>query len=65
MEDGLLLDYQDGNRAAATSWVARPVERSFWFGLKVRGKPRFEVRAFRCPRCGYLECYANDAASGP
>jgi hypothetical protein len=26
-----------------------PRERSFWRGLKIAGKPRFEVHAFRCP----------------
>jgi hypothetical protein len=49
MEEGILLDFGHGNRMRAVSWAAGPVERSFWRGLKIAGKPRFEVHAFRCP----------------
>jgi hypothetical protein len=59
MEEGILLDFGHGNRMRAVSWVAGPVERSFWRGLNIAGKPQFEVHAFRCPACGYQECYAK------
>jgi hypothetical protein len=59
LDEGILLDFERGERTRAVSWVAAPVERSFWWGFKVVGKPRFEVQAFRCPACGYLECYAK------
>jgi hypothetical protein len=59
MEEGILLDFGHGDRTRALSWIAGPVEASFWRGLKIAGKPRFEVRALRCSSCGYLECYAK------
>jgi hypothetical protein len=59
MEQGILLDLADSNRLYAVSWVRAPVEKSFWMGLRIKGKPRYEVRAYRCPECGYLESYAK------
>ena len=59
MEEGILLDLGDSNRMYAVSWVRAPVEKSFWAGLRIKSKPRFQVLAYRCPKCGYLQSYAK------
>jgi len=40
-------------------WVEGPVERSFWTGVKMRGKERRHVMTNRCVSCGYLESFAK------
>jgi len=57
MKNGFLRDLQQ-HRPDASFWVEGPIERSFFTGVKVRGRPRGEVLAFRCEGCGRLELYA-------
>ncbi len=60
MEEGITLDHAHGpNSVTVSEWLEGPPERSFWFGLKTKGKEKLSIRTFRCPRCGYLESYAN------
>ena len=59
MEAGITLDAGHGGELRVQQWVGGPPERSFWFGLKTKGKESFSVRTFRCTRCGYLESYAT------
>ncbi len=59
MEPGLLLDRGDHNSLNTPEWLEGEPEKSFWTGLKTKGKERLAVRTFRCPKCGYLESYAN------
>ncbi len=63
MEEGVSLDHGHGNVLLPAEWLEGPPERSFWFGLKTKGREKFAVRTFRCTRCGYLESYANPSAS--
>jgi len=57
MTTGFLLDSADkGNKA--TDWIEGAVEKSFWMGVKLKGRRRFPVMADRCERCGFLELYA-------
>ncbi len=58
MERGFLLDQAYGT-AKASDWIKGPVERSFWTGVKTRGKERRSVVTYRCVGCGYLESYAK------
>jgi hypothetical protein len=58
MEEGFLLDKTHGGTLAA-HWVEGPPERSFWTGVKVRGKRIRPVQVFRCTSCGLLESYAS------
>lgn len=59
MEPGVLLDKGDHNTLNAPEWLEGEPEKSFWFGLKTKGKDRYRVHTWRCPRCGYLESYAG------
>ena len=58
MEEGFLLDKTHGANLW-TRWVSGPPERSFWTGVKLRGKRILNVRTFRCTSCGLLESYAS------
>jgi hypothetical protein len=59
MEAGYLLDYTQDARMAQSSWVEGAPERSFWTGLKIKGREKIAVTTFRCSHCGYLESYAR------
>ena len=59
MEVGVLLDKGHGDNLNAAEWLEGEPERSFWTGLKTKGKERFPVRTYRCTQCGYLESYAR------
>lgn len=39
-------------------WVEGEPERSYWVGLKLKGRTQLPVTTYRCGRCGYLESYA-------
>jgi hypothetical protein len=51
---------EDSGRAsfAYVRWVAGVLERGAFGIAKSSGRPRFQVDAFRCPRCGHLEMFA-------
>jgi hypothetical protein len=57
MEPGFVLDQTYGANIQS-AWVEGEPERSFWTGVKLRGRERIPVSTYRCPRCGYLESYA-------
>ena len=59
MELGALLDRGHGDQLNTTDWLEGAPEKSFWSGVKTKGKERFEVQTYRCSRCGYLESYAH------
>jgi hypothetical protein len=60
MEPGFLLDRHHHHSLGTQDWVEGEPERSFWTGIKTRGKDKYPVRTFRCERCGYLEAYARE-----
>lgn len=60
MEQGFLLDRGHANATQEQEWVQGEVERSWWVGIKTKGRERHAVHTFRCPRCGYLESYAGE-----
>ena len=57
MSEGFVIDQTYG-ATAVPGWVEGKPQRSVWTGVKVLGKPRFEVATWRCGRCGFLEHYA-------
>ena len=57
-ELGLIIDSAHGGMVEP-QWLEGAPEKSFWRGLKVKGKEKHPVRTFRCPSCGYLESYAH------
>ncbi len=61
MEEGFVVDSAHGGVSVQEQWAAGPAEKSFWTGLKTRGKRLLPVTTLRCPACGYLESYARPA----
>ncbi len=59
MEEGFIADHMDSTKMQS-EWVTGAPEPSFWTGLKIKGKRRYRVVAYRCTGCGYLESYAED-----
>ena len=60
MELGFVLDQMYGEGDQST-WIDGVPERSFWTGVKLKGRQQHPVTTFRCPSCGYLESYALSA----
>ena len=60
MEEGFILDNSHGARLQS-EWIEGAPERSWWAGLKLKGRDKVPVATFRCSRCGYLESYAPPA----
>jgi hypothetical protein len=60
MEEGFVLDRGQGGGAAAR-WVSGVPQRSFWTGIRLKDRAQYDIAAWRCRRCGYLESYATDA----
>lgn len=58
MHLGYFLDSKHGERRGATEWVEGAPVRSFWMGLKIKGRQVLPVTVYRCDRCGFLESYA-------
>lgn len=58
MEPGFVVDRGHANSQQQQQWVEGAPERSFWTGLKTKGKEQHTVTTYRCDRCGLLESYA-------
>jgi hypothetical protein len=57
MAEGFLLDRGESSRGV-TQWIEGAPERSFWTGVKLKGRRSLPVSAWRCPRCGLLRFHA-------
>ena len=60
MEPGFVIDRGHHQIAGTQQWVEGTPEKSFWTGLKTKGRESYEVRSYRCERCGFLETYATN-----
>jgi len=58
MLEGFVPDNSFFGPLAAVSWIAGKLQRGRLGGIKLQGKERHFIRAFRCNKCGYLELYA-------
>ena len=58
MVEGFILDKEHGG-SRVSSWVEGPSEKSFWWGVRLRGRKPVEIATWRCTRCGFLESYAG------
>ncbi|WP_246179232.1 hypothetical protein [Actinomadura decatromicini] len=59
MEPGFVEDTGDHSRGYAR-WIAGALERGVFGGAKRLGRPRWQIDAWRCRRCGHLELYARN-----
>jgi Domain of unknown function (DUF6487) len=58
MTEGFLLDtIYDGNKVG--QWFEGIPQIGFLGSVKLRGRKKFDVRSWRCERCGFLENYAR------
>ena len=64
MEEGFLLEKGDVGVLSPQNWITGKPERSLLTGLKLKGRQVYDVRTYRCIRCGYLESYADELAVG-
>lgn len=61
MEGGFLLNGLPGQSSlSAGQWVEGAPEKSFWSGLKLKGRRRLAVYAWRCPGCTQVRLFAPD-----
>lgn len=58
MTEGFIVDSTHSGRSVST-WVEGAPLRNFFFGISIRGKAKYDIRTWRCGRCGFLENYAN------
>lgn len=62
MERGYVLDAMHGGGNRPGQWAEGEPERSFWFGVKLKGRRVLPVTTWRCTGCGLLESYAKAEA---
>lgn len=58
MEQGFIQD-SSKHGVVTARWIEGEPEKSFWTGIKTKGKRQYDVVTYRCSRCGYLEEYAR------
>jgi predicted nucleic-acid-binding Zn-ribbon protein len=59
MTAGFVVDRTNGEKLQQV-WIAGQPEASQWVGLKTGNRDNFNVQAFRCANCNYLEFYTAD-----
>ena len=62
MEEGLIVDASYTN-FVRQKWMAGQPEQKLLGGLKVDRDQLIPVKTLRCPKCGYMESYANGVPS--
>lgn len=62
MAEGFVVDQTQSGTSVST-WVEGKPQRSVWIGVRLGGKPRFDIATWRCNRCGFLEHYASGEPS--
>ena len=60
MEQGFVRETKQ-HATSVNVWVEGTPDRSFWTGIKTRGRKTLAIETWRCGRCAYLENYAPAA----
>ncbi len=60
MEEGHILDTITSKYWTLSRWIEGCPEKSFWYGLKTKGRRVYTIKAYHCVNCGYLEFYATE-----
>jgi Domain of unknown function (DUF6487) len=59
MKQGFILDHKDYASGVVAQWQPGEPQKSFWRGVKSKDGPHYEITAYRCTGCGFLESYAK------
>lgn len=59
MQEGFILELGHSNARKVSRWVSGAPVRSFWMGVSVSDKVQYDVKTYRCGKCGFLESYAG------
>jgi hypothetical protein len=63
MEEGWIADHGHANVLREPKWIEGEPQLQRWLGINwgpsAKGKKQLVVTAWRCPRCGMLESYAQ------
>jgi hypothetical protein len=59
MEGGYLLDNAQSTQEAL-SWVEGPPEKTFWGSMRLKGRRKLTVYAWRCPGCAQVRLFAPE-----
>ena len=62
MQEGYILDSIFGG-AMPTIWIEGIPEKTVWAGLKISGKAKYLIIAYRCKNCGFLKLYTSLSGS--
>ena len=57
LAEGFIEDSGENSRGYAR-WIEGALERGIFGGAKRMGRPRRQIEAYRCPKCGHLELFA-------
>ena len=60
MESGFIPETKE-HATSVDVWVEGAPQKSFWTGIKTKGRKKLNIETWRCGRCGYLESYAPGA----
>lgn len=60
---GFVLDLRRSATGNVSQWVEGEPVKSFWFGIKLRGRRQLPIEAHRCDGCGFLELYAPSTSA--
>lgn len=58
MIQGFMIDRDSSSGDGVASWAEGAPQKSFWMGLRLSKRPKFDIQTWRCGRCGFLESYA-------
>lgn len=58
MQRGFILDHTAHSSQVVARWQPGEPQKSFWVGVQTKDSPPYEIQAYRCTACGYLESYA-------
>ena len=61
MDDGFLIDRGHANAVSQSEWAEGAPEKSFWLGIRLKGRERIPATTYRCPKCGLLQSYARES----
>ena len=62
MSEGFVMARVPHGMPGLSGWVEGRPQKSIWTGLKIGGRARTELAAWKCNRCSFVEIYATTDA---